>query len=132
MIKKTLIIAPHPDDEINLAGQLIISLLKKSIEVFVVYTTNGDSDPKIGNKRIIEAVNANAILGIDSDHLFFLGYANEWFGDIHIYNAPDNDILMSKIGKTETNSVKEYPEFCFKRHGHHNSFSRISMILYKQ
>lgn len=126
MIKRALVIAPHPDDEINLAGQLIVTMIKNDIEVFVAYTTNGDAEVRIGNKRIYEAIAANAVLGVDSNHVIFLGYANEWSGKTHIYNAPENEILSSKLGKIETNSVKDFPEFCFKQHGQHHKFSRIN------
>lgn len=126
MIKRALVIAPHPDDEINLAGQLIITMVKNDIEVFVAYTTNGDAEVKIGNKRIYEAIEANAVLGVDSNHVIFLGYANEWSGNTHIYNASENEILSSKLGKTETNSVKDFPEFCFMQHGQHHKFTRVS------
>lgn len=124
MIKKALVIAPHPDDEINLAGQLIISLVKKGVEIFVAYTTNGDAEEKIGNVRIKEAINANAILGIDEEHVIFLGYPNEWQGNIHIYNENPTKQLTSKLGKIETNSIASHHEFCYKQHGVHRLFTR--------
>ena len=91
MINRMLIIARHPDDEINLAGQLIIRTNKIGIETFVVYTTNGDAESKIGNKRITEAIVANKVLGIDEEHVIFLGYPNEWEGKTHLYNASDDE-----------------------------------------
>lgn len=125
MIKRALVIAPHPDDEINLAGQLIITMVKKDVEVFVAYTTNGDAELKIGNKRIYEAIEANSVLGIDSSHVIFMGYANEWYENSHIYNSTDDDkVQRSKIGKTETNSVKDFPEFCFRQHNQHHKFTK--------
>lgn len=45
-ISKMLVVAPHPDDEINLAGQLIVKAVKENIEVYVLYTTNGDATEK--------------------------------------------------------------------------------------
>lgn len=58
-IEKVLVIAPHPDDEINLAAQLIIELHKLKAEVYVLYTTNGDADFKIGNRRLGEFIISN-------------------------------------------------------------------------
>ena len=46
-IKKALVVAPHPDDEINLAAQLIIELQKQFIDRYILYTTNGDAETKI-------------------------------------------------------------------------------------
>lgn len=124
MINKVLVIAPHPDDEINLAGQLIVKLNQFGVEIFVAYTTNGDAEPKIGNKRIQEAINANSILGIKEDHVIFLGYPNEWSGAKHIYNAPENEELISKLGKTKTNSIPTHPEFCYEKKSLHHTFTR--------
>lgn len=124
MIKRALIIAPHPDDEINLAGQLNIKMNKLGIEMYVVYTTNGDAEPKIGNKRIVEAISANGVLGIQEDHVIFLGYPNEWQGEIHIYNAFNDEVLTSRLGKKETNSIASHPEFCFTQFGVHHKFTR--------
>jgi len=124
MVKRALIIAPHPDDEINLAGQLMVYLNKKKIEIFVMYTTNGDSEARMGNKRIQEAINANFVLGIEKDHVIFLGYPNEWCGSTHIYNTEPELVLTSKIGKTQTNSISSHPEFCMLKHGVHHSFTR--------
>ena len=47
MMKRLLVIAPHPDDEINLAGQFIIRCIKLKMDIFVVYTTNGDAERKV-------------------------------------------------------------------------------------
>lgn len=125
MIQRALVIAPHPDDEINLAGQLIIKMNKLGIETYVMYTTNGDAEPKIGNKRILEAIMANGVLGIDESHVIFLGYPNEWkIGSPHIYNASDDEELVSKLGKTETNSISSHPEYCFQKEKIHHKFTR--------
>jgi LmbE family N-acetylglucosaminyl deacetylase len=92
-IETALIIAPHPDDEINLAGQMIVNLRKKNTKVYVLYTTNGDAEYKIQNKRISEAINALKVLEVPKENIIFLGYANEWNADEHIYDAPDNQNL---------------------------------------
>ena len=41
---RALILAPHPDDEINVAGSTIIRLIRSGAEVFVAYSTCGDFD----------------------------------------------------------------------------------------
>ena len=35
--RKVLIIAPHPDDEINLAGQMLVHFQKQNLELCNVY-----------------------------------------------------------------------------------------------
>lgn len=126
--KRAMIIAPHPDDEINLAGQILPYLQEDGYEIYVVYTTNGDSDRKIGNKRLKEALNACEVLGIPTNHVIFLGYANEWEKGKHLYNEDYDIQLTSKIGKTETNSLTNHPEFCYMNNGHHNLFTKTNFI----
>lgn len=128
MMKRLLVIAPHPDDEINLAGQFIIRCIKLKMDIFVVYTTNGDAERKVGNKRIKEAIEALRILGVAESHIIILGYPNGWSGSMHIYNADADSVLISQSGKCKTNSLSEHPEFCFSLYGIHKDFTRQNMI----
>jgi len=125
--KKVLIIAPHPDDEINLAGQFSVTLKKLGYTLFTLYITNGDYTKKIGNKRLYEAINANRVLGISNKNVVFLGYANEWKENKHIYNMKSDEVAISKLGKTKTNSIPEHPEYCYKRYGIHHEFTRSNL-----
>lgn len=122
--KKALIISPHPDDEINLAGQFLSVLKKYKYDIFILFTTNGDAVSKIGNRRIKEAIDACSILGVVEDHVIILGYPNEWKGPTHIYNFEPDRVVESKLGKKETNSIEEHPEYCFQKLGCHHSFTR--------
>lgn len=119
-IERALVIAPHPDDEINLAAQLIIELHKLRAEVYVLYTTNGDANPKIGNRRLGEAINALSVINVPEENVIFLGYANDWKDGTHIFES--NEIVTSKLGKTRTNALKTHPEYCYKRYGKHHDF----------
>lgn len=123
--KKAMIIAPHPDDEINLAGQILPYLHECDYKVYVVYTTNGDSNKTIGNKRLNEALMSCKILGISTDNIIFLGYANEWEHEKHLYNESKNS-LVSAIGKNQTNSINAHPEYCFKKNGRHHKFTKAN------
>lgn len=38
-------IVPHQDDEINVARTFIYDMVKKNIEVYIIYTKNGDHYP---------------------------------------------------------------------------------------
>lgn len=127
MLKKTLIIAPHPDDEINLAGQMMFTLQKLGIDIYIVYTTNGDAQKKIGNKRIQEAIDANRMFKIDQSRIFFLGYPDGWQGKIHLYNTKNQEKLISFLGKKETNGIAGHEEFCFRENGVHHEFTRENL-----
>lgn len=109
--KKVMIIAPHQDDEINIAGATINNFVQNGSEVIVVFTTNGDYYDK-GAIRINEAVNAMKSLGVDEDNVVFLGYGDQWDTDYkHIYHAPEDEIIKSNIGNTETYGIKEKEDF---------------------
>ncbi len=126
MITKVLFIVPHPDDELNIGGQLLYDLSKKGIQIYLIYTTNGDSDRNIGNKRISQAYSALKVLGVPQQNVFFMGYADGWADKQHIYNNPENKILESLSGKTHTNSLAEYDEYCYQIEGVHHSFTRLN------
>lgn len=120
--KRAMIIAPHPDDEINLAGQILPYLQEDGYEIYVVYTTNGDSNKKIGNKRLNEALKSCEILGIPSNNVTFLGYANEWKDGRHLYNT--SGALQSVTGKCQTNSIEGFSEYCYKKYNIHKDFTQ--------
>lgn len=40
--QKVLVIIPHEDDEINVAGSVMYSYVQKGADVYCVFTTNGD------------------------------------------------------------------------------------------
>ena len=125
--RKVWIIAPHPDDEINLAGQMLVHFQKQNLESYVMYTTNGDAEKKINNKRIYEALEACKVLGVGNSYVFFLGYANGWKEDQHIYNAKYTSERESLLGKRETNGVKGKDEFSLLKYGIHHLFTRENL-----
>lgn len=109
--KTVMVIAPHQDDEINVAGATIKNFVENGSEVIVVFTTNGDYFGK-GEIRINEAVNAMKKLGVDENNVVFLGYGDQWDTEYkHIYHAPDDEIVKSSIGNTKTYATKEKQDF---------------------
>ncbi|MCX0395632.1 PIG-L family deacetylase [Clostridium perfringens] len=69
--KEIMVVVPHQDDEINLAGATIKRLIDNGNNVKVVFATNGDFKG-LGTKRIKEAVEAVRILGVNSENVIFL------------------------------------------------------------
>lgn len=68
-----MVIIPHEDDEINLAGALIYGACKEGIPVRCVFITNGDAEyPAF--IRIHEAVKSLKTLGVREENIYFLGY----------------------------------------------------------
>ncbi len=127
--KKYLIIVPHPDDEINIAGQLICQLTQTNNEVHVLFTTNGDYYIYEGERRLKEAINALRVLGVDEKNIIFMGYGDDWKGKKHIYNAKDETAIESMGGRRQTYGLKTHPEYRFTKSGCHYEYTRKN---YKQ
>jgi LmbE family N-acetylglucosaminyl deacetylase len=80
---QTLVVAPHPDDDIIIASGVIQRALARGEQVWVVYVTNGDrAGISVGTQRQGEAVTAQGILGQPEERLIFLGYPDGWVFDI--------------------------------------------------
>lgn len=73
--KKVMVIVPHEDDELNLAGGVLEQYIKYGSDVYVVYVFNGDMNGD-GVARITEADTAMTAIGIPAENLIFLGYGD--------------------------------------------------------
>ena len=78
-----LVVVPHPDDDINLAGPLLRGWALAGAEVSCVFHANGDGAEQLagsrrttGARRIREALASLAVLGVPRDHVHFLGYGD--------------------------------------------------------
>ena len=112
---RVLILAPHPDDEINIAGNMILTLAAAKAEIFVAYSTNGDFEQS-AETRAQEAVDALKILGVQSEKIIFLGY-----GDGHkLSDVP----TPSPAGHTETYAAKNFVDYAKKTFGRHSPYTR--------
>jgi LmbE family N-acetylglucosaminyl deacetylase len=97
---KLLVLSPHPDDEVLIAGGLIQRVLNAGGKVKVVYLTTGDSSigsvirldknlklsPSefidLANRRHDEAIRATAVLGLKTGNLVFLGFPDQGLGEV--------------------------------------------------
>ena len=126
--KRVMIFVPHEDDEINLCGEIIETLHQNECEFYCVFTTNGDYE-NLGEVRICEAIESLRMWGIPEKHVIFLGYGDCWQSEYkHIYHAPDNFILKSHIGRTETYGTAMHPEFAMQVDGCHHSYTRQNYL----
>lgn len=106
MSQKLLILVPHQDDEINIAGILIRKLIK-DYDIYVVYSTNGDFKYK-AETRQKEAVDSLKILGVKKDNIYFMGYPDMDISyNVHVYTNIDS-VLKDKAGRDKTYCEK-YP-----------------------
>ncbi|MBR2823845.1 MAG: PIG-L family deacetylase [Clostridia bacterium] len=100
--QKILVMVPHQDDEINLCGGLY-EVFGDASDVYILFSTNGDWAVK-AEERLREAVNAAAAMGVDRDHLIFLGYGDGCVNEdgIHMYNLPEDEPFVSNAGYSQT------------------------------
>lgn len=114
--KNVMLLIPHQDDEINLAGGLIEQYTEKGSQVTVVFTTNGD---RFGESelRARETLSVLTPLGVKAENIFYLGFGDLWQPQTHegktvshIYNSPDPDSLWtSELGFTAAYSTALIP-----------------------
>ena len=72
---RVLVLAPHPDDEINIAGNMILALAAAKAEIFVAYSTDGGLEVP-AEVRAQEAIDALKILGVPREKIIFMGYGD--------------------------------------------------------
>ena len=129
MIKRCLVFVPHQDDETMLAGNFINMLCKAGVEVFILYSTNGDWKYP-ADLRVREAINANKALGnINEDHIILLGYGDTYNNEAHThYYYAENTAVESAAGHTETYGAYGIPDYRYKKSGHHSPYTRRAYI----
>ena len=123
MINKALVFVPHPDDEINIAGQMIWFLKNKDIDLKVIYLTNGDYENGTAD-RIQEAMASLKVLGVRRDSIIFLGYGDGWRGGKHIYNCGEREVIVSHAGRKETFGNSQMLDFAYLEREKHNLYCR--------
>lgn len=125
--KKVLIVVPHQDDEINIAGTLIPQLLQAGHDVNVIFVTNGDFDCTMPEgMRLLEAERALGALNIDASKIIFLGYGDQWSSS-HIYHYPGEDRGISSSGRKETYGIAGHEDYRFQKSGHHSLYTRNNL-----
>lgn len=127
--KTIMVLVPHEDDEINVAGSIIKSYTENGYDVKVVFTTNGDFYHS-GKVRLEEAIKACEVLGVPEKNVFFLG-----FGDLlndkkytHIYHAPDKYVMSSHAGYNTTYGLKKHPSYSMQTQGKEVKYSRNNLL----
>lgn len=126
---KALILAPHQDDEIILCGSFLKGMLRRGVDVHIVFLTNGNYSREVHTTRLIEALSVMKLYKIDEDNVIFLGYANEYdSAGPHLYNANEGEVLASQYGENKTYGLQEHPEYCLKKLGVHHKYTRENII----
>lgn len=124
--KKILVLAPHPDDEINVAGNLIYSMTKQGADVYVVFSTNGDYQIEAAI-RIREAFKSLKFLGVSKENVIFMGYGDSYntYAGKHISDVSEG-YSESKSGHIETYCAYGVNEFAYGERNEHSKYNRGS------
>lgn len=124
-MRTALLFIPHQDDELLVGGGLLYALANTDgWNVKVVYSTNGDYYRHEAFIRLQEAIDANKMLGIPEENVFFLGYGDRWRGK-HLYNS--TTACVSMAGYSQTYALKSHPEYYFKKSGRHHEYTRENL-----
>lgn len=124
---KVLVLAPHPDDEINVAGNMIYNLSHMGAEVFIAYSTNGDFEwsPEI---RFAEVRKSAEVLGVNWEHIILLGYGDTYNGTGHPHVFHAKEPMTSPAGHEETYGIKGKDEFAFQLRGKHSPYTENAFL----
>lgn len=124
-MNKIVIIVPHQDDELSIAGSLIASCMDKCFEPYVVFTTNGDAFECDQGLRMSEALNALSIIGITKEHVIFLGYPDNLVEGEGLYYKDDYENIEHN-GHSVTYGHNEINEYIYIKEKKHNQYNRFN------
>ncbi len=99
----TLVVAPHPDDDILTSAGVILQAVQAGEPVTVVYMTNGENTrTPDGLLRQAEAVAGQRLLGVSEDQLIFLGYPDAFLTRILVDCPSPDDRLVTPFNRSAT------------------------------
>ncbi len=121
-----LILVPHQGDEINIAGQIVPSLLEGGVACHVCFATNGDFREADGPVRAREALCVASYLGIPESNIIFLGYPSYDEGR-HLYDCPGKTVRS--FGRDRARSCLDaLPCWSESRTGEARPLTRASLV----
>ncbi len=109
--QRVMVIVPHQDDEINIAGGIMEQYAAYKSDIYPVFITNGDGMTP-AQTRYSEALAVCDYIGIPGENAVFLGYGDQWQeGGPHLYNALPGQVMTSAAGKTVVYGTEAAPAF---------------------
>lgn len=109
--KSVMIVVPHQDDDVNIAGGIIEEYIKYKSDVKICFYTNGDFELS-AETRLRESLKVADFYGIPQDNIIFMGYGDRWNSeDGHICNVKDGKTVASASGKTSTYALTDHPAY---------------------
>ena len=118
--RKILIVVPHEDDEICMAGGLLSSLNNSNTRI--IFTTNGNYMCP-AKFRYKEAARSCKKLGIKPENIIFLGYSDSPYdSESHMYTT--DGIWTDIFGNNRTSGDGKTDEYCYSENGSHHEFTK--------
>ena len=124
--KYVLVLVPHEDDDVNMAGATIQHFVDAGSEVYVAFVTNGDS-VGLSSERLYEAVACMDELGVPRENVYFLGYGDDWQGT-HLYNRAPDEAALSLIGRDRTYGTAGLRDFATEQTGEAHLYTRANCL----
>lgn len=124
--KYVLVLVPHEDDDVNMAGATIQRFVDAGSEVYVAFVTNGDSIG-LSSERLYEAVACMDELGVPRENVYFLGYGDDWQGT-HLYNRAPDEAALSLIGRDRTYGTAGLRDFATEQTGEAHLYTRANCL----
>ncbi|SDA55026.1 GlcNAc-PI de-N-acetylase [Dialister histaminiformans] len=123
-----MVIIPHEDDEINLAGTVIYHARHLGIRVICVFTTNGDWKYR-GLVRMKEAIQALSLLGVPEKDIVFLGYPDGGVhGERNVFVSGRKEALAGRDGRRETYGMDTHADFAMQYRGKHQAYTWNGLV----
>lgn len=123
-----MVIIPHEDDEINLAGTVIYHARHLGIRVICVFTTNGDWKYP-GLIRMKEAIQALSVLGVPEEDIVFLGYPDGGVhGERNVFVNGRQHPLIGRDGRSETYGLDTHADFAIQYRGKHQAYTWDGLV----
>lgn len=103
-----MVIVPHEDDEINVAGATIYGAVKEGLQIILVYVTNGDFQYK-ADIRYKEVKRMASIMSLPMENIHFLGFPDNSGKELL---ATRDRVFINHVGFSETHGsygIIDYP-----------------------
>ena len=131
-MENIMIIVPHEDDEILMTAGIIEKAVREEKKVTVVMATNGDyegTDQGSGSLRLEETICGLAVLGLEEEHIIFMGYADTGMDPresflYKLYQEKDENKIFQGHCSEETYGLTKKPDYHFSVYGEPAKYTR--------
>lgn len=138
--QKILVIAPHEDDEMLAYAGVMRQAIEVGDEVRAVIVTNGDysGGTDMGQRRIKEAFDAQRLVGVPEENIYFLGYGDtgwaasgndmSFVGQLYRADNPDEVFTSHCSSQTYGNPAIGKEDYHYQRTGSHADYTRNNLL----